>query len=492
MATITSTSGISSVLGTYSGIGSDQIDKLIEAESVGKLRAQSKVSSVESQKTAYSDVRSRLSNLLSKLKDLTNTDTFASKKATSSNEAIATISGGSSSIAGTYDLQVSQLATNTRLVGAKVADNAKTAMNVSGTLSLISNKVYNEGNNRTFDISLDATDTLSDIANKINKKSTDSGISAVVMDGRLVLSNTETGEKSLAVGDNTVSQALGLSTSATNNAAQLNLGKNALFSVNGVSMSSQSNTVSDLVDGVTLTLKQTTAENTTVHLGLTDDVDKTVSAVQSFVDQYNSTYSFIDDSLDVGTPKVSTDDSSSTNKQGALVGDSLMMRLQTQLRSYGSANPTDSTLKVNQIGISIDRNGVMTLDQSKLKKALADNPNAVKEFFNGPEQTTSATSSTSDSATTSSGYAGNMLQLLNGYLEDSVSSSGQTIKGLLKSRTESFDSLIKDLNKQIDRFDDYLTTKRTYYVNMFTKLDAAMMQAEEQMKYFTAQSGNNN
>ena len=114
MASITSSSGVSSTLGSYSGIGSDQIDKLIEAESVPKLRAQAKVSSIEAQKSAYSDVRSRLSNLLNKLKDLTNSDTYTTKKVSSSDETIATISGDSQSIAGTYDVKISRLATTTR------------------------------------------------------------------------------------------------------------------------------------------------------------------------------------------------------------------------------------------------------------------------------------------------------------------------------------------------------------------------------------------
>lgn len=479
MATITSSSGVSSILGQYSGIGSDQIDKLIEAESVPKLRAQARVTSIEAQKAAYSDVRSRLSNLMNKLDDLTDASTYTSKKTSSSDDKIATISGDSKSIAGNYDLKVSQLATHTRLIGNKISGDSKKELGLTGTFTINSNKLDSTGVAKTFDFDITAEDSLAMIATKINKKSSESGVAAVIMDGRLVLSNTETGDKALSIVDNTLTDSLGISSSK----AQLQQGKDALFNINGIDMTSQSNVVSDKIDGVSITLKQVTSGDTVVHLGLENDNDKILTAVKDFVSQYNSTYSFIGDSLDVGTPKVSTDTSTTKNKQGALVGDSLMVRLQGQLRNQGTANPNHADLRVSQIGISIDKDGVMKLDETKLRKAIEENPNAVQEFFSGKQ----ADATTNSPATT--GYADSMKELLNRYLKDSTSENGQVSRGLLKSRTDSFDSLIKDLNNQISRYDDQISAKRTYYVNMFTKLDTALMKAEQQMSYFLSQAG---
>lgn len=479
MASITSSSGISSILGQYSGIGSDQIDKLIEAESVPKLRAQARVTAIQAQKAAYSDVRSRLSNLMNKLEDLTDTSTYTSKKASSSDEKLATISGDSKSIAGNYDLTVQQLATNTRLIGSKISTDSKKELGLSGTLTIQSNHVDKEGHPLTFTFDVTSEDSLAFIATKINKKSNESGVAAVIMDGRLVLSNTKTGDQALTISDNALTASLGISSSQ----AQLQQGKDAKFNINGIDMTSASNVVNDKIDGVSITLKQVTSGDTVVHLGLENDNDKIVSAVKDFVEQYNSTYSFIGDSLDVGTPGVSTDTSSTKNKQGALVGDSLMVRLQSQLRNQGTQNPSYADLRVSQIGISIDKDGVMKLDESKLKKAIEDNPNAVQAFFAGKP----ADSTTGAQATT--GYADNMKELLNRYMKDSTGENGQVGRGLLKSRTDSLDSLIKDLNKQIARFDDQIAAKRTYYINMFTKLDTALMKAEQQMSYFLSQAG---
>ena len=479
MATITSSSGVSSILGQYSGIGSDQIDKLIEAESVPKLRAQARVTSIEAQKAAYSDVRSRLSNLMNKLDDLTDASTYTSKKASSSDDKIATISGDSKSIAGNYDLKVSQLATHTRLIGNKISGDSKKELGLTGTFTINSNKLDSIGVAKIFDFDITAEDSLAMIATKINKKSSESGVAAVIMDGRLVLSNTETGDKALSIVDNALTDSLGISSSK----AQLQQGKDALFNINGIDMTSQSNVVSDKIDGVSITLKQVTSGDTVVHLGLENDNDKILTAVKDFVSQYNSTYSFIGDSLDVGTPKVSTDTSTTKNKQGALVGDSLMVRLQGQLRNQGTSNPNHADLRVSQIGISIGKDGVMKLDETKLRKAIEENPNAVQEFFSGKQ----ADATTNSPATT--GYADSMKELLNRYLKDSTSENGQVSRGLLKSRTDSFDSLIKDLNNQISRYDDQISAKRTYYVNMFTKLDTALMKAEQQMSYFLSQAG---
>lgn len=493
MATVTSSSGISSILGTYSGIGSDQIDKLIEAESTSKYRAQAKIETINKQKTVYSDVKTRLTNLLTKISDLSYDYNLQPKKATSTDSNKVAISAGGTAIDGTYDVKVSQLATSTRFIGAKITDNAKNDLNLSGTLTLTSSKTDSEGNNKQFNFDIATTDSLGEIATKINKQSKDSGITAIVMDGRLVLSNTETGDKSLDVVDNELAQQLGLSktvATASGQVAQVQNGLKAQFSINGIEMESNSNTIDDKVDGLTFTLNQKTDGDNFIRTTVANDTDKTISAVQSFVDQYNSTYSFIKEKLDVGTPKLSSDSSTSDNKQGDLVGDSLMMRLQMQLRTMATSNPNQAGVQISQLGISVDREGVMSLDKDKLSKALADNPDAVKDFFKGTNTTT--TTGETETTTHTNGYVDNMKNFLNSYLKDTVDSSGRLNTGFLKSRTDSLDTLIKDLNKQVERFDEQLDAKRTYYVNMFTKLDAAMMQAEEQMNYFAAQTGNNN
>ena len=67
MASITSSSGISTTLGSYSGVTSDDIEKLLSADTTKKMLAQNKITTINDQKTAWNDVRTRLNSLLSKV-----------------------------------------------------------------------------------------------------------------------------------------------------------------------------------------------------------------------------------------------------------------------------------------------------------------------------------------------------------------------------------------------------------------------------------------
>src|SRR5699024_11990023 len=84
MASITSASGVSSILGQYSGITSTEIEELLQGETVPKIRAQNRIEDIQKQKTAWSDVKSRLNNFLTKLKVLQSNEAFQTKKASSS------------------------------------------------------------------------------------------------------------------------------------------------------------------------------------------------------------------------------------------------------------------------------------------------------------------------------------------------------------------------------------------------------------------------
>jgi len=124
MASVTSSSGISTTLGSYSGITSDDIESLLAADSVNKTRAQNKITTITAQKTAWSDISTRLTNFLNKVEALQKVDAYQTKKVTTSNSSIASIAGTTDAPEGTYDLKVNQLATATKVTGTKVADSS--------------------------------------------------------------------------------------------------------------------------------------------------------------------------------------------------------------------------------------------------------------------------------------------------------------------------------------------------------------------------------
>ncbi|MFR4286194.1 MAG: flagellar filament capping protein FliD [Enterococcus italicus] len=469
MASITSSSGISTTLGSYSGVTSDDIEKLLSADTAKKVLAQNKITTINDQKTAWNDVRTRLNSLLSKVEELQKAETFATKKVTNSDESIASITTTADAAENDFSLKITQLATTTKLIGNKLSGSSKTALGISGSFSLTNSQ------DKAFTFTVESTDTLKSLTDKINVETKNSAISASIIDNRLVLTSSTTGEHAITVAGESA-DALGISSTKK---ASYSLGQQAEFELDGLALKSDSNSVSNVVEGVTFTLKKASTDSTTIKV--TTDTNKTVQAVKDLVSQYNSTMSFISDNLSVGDP------SKESNTTGKLQGDSTLRTLQERLSSlFTSSAVTGTSLKANDVGISlIDRDGTLGLDEDKLKKALSEDGNAVKNFFYQTDGAKSTIASTSNVSETN-GYTAVLKKLVDGYLVDTTAN-----KGIIATKAATFDLAIKDLNKQITRFDEILTMKRDRYVDMFTRLDQAMMEAESQLSYFTTQASSN-
>jgi flagellar hook-associated protein 2 len=469
-----------SFLGQYSGITTDVVDQLIEAESGGKTLLQNKVTKYNQEKSAWSEISSALSNFQTKLKSLQNNDSYYSKIAKSSNEDLATISGNSDAKnGGDFELLVSQLAKQTKLTGSQVsaAETNSTDLNLNGKLTFTYQGEKTDDSPETVDIDITEKDSLLDIADKINKESKNIGVSAVVINKRLVLTNNKSGAKETTLDQtkNTATlAALGLNTSA-------DLGQAAKYSLDGIDMESDSNVISDAIDGATITLKKEIKPEDTVTLSLKNDDSKTVKAATDFVTQYNNLMSLIKSDLDVGNPSASTADSSSTNVQGKLVGDSTLQRLQSSLRNMITQADKDNgaSLSPFDMGFSVDKDGVLSLDEDKFKSQLADSPEKVHDFFYVQGED-------SFDESTDTGYTAKLNNLVNEFI-----SNDATKKGIITNKSDSIDKMVKDLNSQIDDFTARLADKREQYIAQFTQLDSIMMQAESQMQYMQSQLGVN-
>lgn len=476
-ATSTPNAGLS-FLGQYSGITTDVVDQLIEAESGGKTLLQNKVTKYNQEKSAWSEISSALSNFQTKLKALQNNDSYYSKIAKSSNEDLATISGNSDAKnGGDFELLVSQLAKQTKLTGSQVsaAETNSTDLNLNGKLTFAYQGEKTDDSPETVDIDITEKDSLLDIADKINKESKNIGVSAVVINKRLVLTNNKSGAKETTLDQtkNTATlAALGLNTSA-------DLGQAAKYSLDGIDMESDSNVISDAIDGATITLKKEIKPEDAVTLSLKNDDSKTVKAATDFVTQYNNLMSLIKSNLDVGNPSASTAESSSTNVQGKLVGDSTLQRLQSSLRNMITQADKDNgaSLSPFDMGFSVDKDGVLSLDEDKFKSQLADSPEKVHDFFYVQGED-------SFDESTDTGYTAKLNNLVNEFI-----SNDATKKGIITNKSDSIDKMVKDLNSQIDDFTARLADKREQYIAQFTQLDSIMMQANSQMQYMQSQLG---
>lgn len=482
-STTTGSISSSSYMGQYSGITSDTIDQLLQSDELRKIVIQNKIDKINTKSQAWTDISTRLGNLMSKLEALQDESTYQTKKVTSSDDTIATISGTSNSLEGSYDLVVKQLATSSKITGGIVSKadgttkiSTKDALGYSGKLT-ITNASANGSESKTIELDIKATDSLKDIANAINnaKDPSDStgtkgaGLKATIVNNQLVVTSEEMGDRTLTISGD-LKDKLGFA----DDVVKRTKGQSAKFTLDGIEMERNSNTPTDVVDGVTFTLKKADPTKT-ITLGLTNDTDKELSAVKDFVNQYNSVMSFLSEKMDVGDP------SKSDNKTGDLAGDSTLISLQSKLQSTVLGGKSVDGVSASTLGLSVDRNGTLSLDETKFKAQLAKNPNAVKDFFFVD------TSSKYSTEKTGTGYTADFKAVLDRYTSTKSGS-----EGVISLRKSSYQSEIKDYNKQIERITEQIATKRARYVTMFTNLDTAIGNLQSQFSYFQSQKSSSN
>lgn len=477
MAGVTSSTGISSTLGTYSGITSQDIDKLIEAESVPLLKLTNRKTQMTDQQNAWKDVKLRLNTLFTKIENLQKNATFNTRVITSSNSDKVTMTATDGADIQDYQLTVEKLATASKGVSGEIPGLAgKTIyekLDKTGTLELTNH----EGKVSTIKVS--DGDSLKEITNKINATTKESGVKASIVNNRLVVASVETGEKNIQIGGD-LADDLGFSASE----GTYTKGQNAEFTIDGMKVTRPTNIISDVVENVTITLKTETKEPVTI--GMKNDDDKLVGAVKELVDQYNAVMDFVAEKLAVGDP------SKKDNKTGTLAGDSSLIRLQSSLRMLMTGAPgengTTTIIKPSEIGIdSKDKTSAVKFDETKFREALKKDPEAIKNFFfNKVSQEVESIDKDGNNVQSIEkveiGYTKKLKDLMNTYLSDEKGK-----KSVFTTRTETLSQNLKDLDSRIELFTERIDKKRDYYVKTFSRLDQVMMQAESQMAYLQSQ-----
>lgn len=454
-----------SFIGSYSGIDKGTIDQLMAAEKLPLIQLSNKKENITEKQNAWKDINTRLNSLFEKVKALQNKDTFNAKASSSTNDKNVSMTAGRNATAGIFRVNVSQIATNTTVIfDAIEGTNSKDNLGMTGSFT-IRNQDFdtNKPDGSSTTISIKDGDSLSTIANSINEKVKQTGINATVINNRLVLTDTKTGKRNIQLEDGEGHVGTLANLGFTDKSQKL--GDIAKFNINGIDVESDSNSVTDVLDSVTINLSKVHEGDDYDTVTITQDNSVLEKAVKEFVDQYNSTMTFIEDKLKAGDPEV-------PGSKGALAGDSSLMRLHSSLRNLVTStvpNADSDITDISRLGVTtIDKFGQLQFDSAKLTKALAEDPEKVMKFFihkDGDGKDTGFTSRLKD------------------YVDSFISSN----KGVIKIKTESFDKTLKDLTKQIDNFNTRMVKKEAYYVKMFTALDVALMQAESQMSWLQGQ-----
>lgn len=459
-----------SALGTGSGVDLNTLlSQLSAAEQTRLTPLTTQQTSYKSKLTAYGVLQSALAKLETASAALKKADTLNSTAVSGSNTAFSATTDSAAS-AGTYSIEVTNLAKSQSLLSTEVA-SATTKLGNNSTTRTIT--ITQPGKKDPLEISLSSEQTsLTGIRDAINKQ--EGSVSASIMKADdntyyLALTAKDTGTQSemtvSVTGDPTLNDFLNYTPSSTGGSgamAQKVKAEDATLSVNGVNITRQSNTITDAPQGVTINLKAVTKTDTPEQLTIVRDSSATKAAIQSFVDAYNSLQTTFA-SLTKYTEVEAGQDQSTSN--GALVGDGTLHSIQTQLKSQLASSQSGDLKTLASMGITQDLEGKLVVDSTKLDAALKDKPNSVTAFFVGDGKTT--------------GFATRTDNFLNTALDKT--------DGTLKTVTDGINKSLKNLDKQVKATTTSIETTIERYKTQFTQLDKLMTSMNSTARFLTQQ-----
>ena len=357
------------------GIDVKSIVNQILNQQTGPLTAwQNEQTDLSTQAGLLAGLNNNLTNLAATVLSLANpSGPLASQSATSSDSSILTASAATTAAAGTHQIVVSKLATAGTIYTDPLTDSNTSILQNGATTGDIHLQVGGpSGATHDIVITQGSNDTLTTLASYINAQKW--GVTAnVVTDAngaRLALYSQSTGTPgALAVTSN--------DTGLTFNAPVG--GTNASLTIDGVPISSTSNTVTGALSGVTLNLASADA-GTPVQVTVGPDTAQATTAINNFVNAYNAVMGVINTQFTVNP---------TTNTEGPLGGDSALRSLQSSLLNDVTYSMSGNSGLVNlaSLGIDMNNDGTLTVNQvatdihPSLAGVLATNPSAVQNFF---------------------------------------------------------------------------------------------------------------
>lgn len=464
---------------TFNGIGSGlDVDSIVGAI-VGAERAptENRLDRLETNSTeelsAVGQLSSALDEFVSAVEDLGDADLYQGRSVSVGDDELLSASADETAQTGSYQIQIEQVATAHKI--ATQAVTAGTTTIGTGTLSL-------HLGDSSFDVTIDEdSDTLAGIRDAINNDENNIGIKASIINddtgARLVLTSDETGEENIITvtaedDDGNARDASGLSAlvydpndinsvgdgGVVHDAKELATPQNALLYVDGLSVSSASNSVESAIEGVSIDLLSAQndddfTDGNTINLTISNDENAISEALNNFVSVYNSFKSVVDQ-LTV----VVVNEGSTGNLTGALTGDStvrnLLSTIRTELSTGVDENPDELQYLVN-LGITTDEDGMLTLDSEMLSDAMDSNFDDVSALFTGDK-------GFSERLTTAlEGYTGvdNILEQRQDRLQQTITGIDEDREALeermalvetrLYAQYQAADSLIASLNNTL-------------------------------------------
>jgi flagellar hook-associated protein 2 len=444
--------------GLATGIDTDSlINSLMDVERIPLNRLETEKDYLNSRLKAFTDFDSKLNGLFDAVKDLDTSSELRSYTATLASEDYFSATASGSASAGSYQIEVKSLAVQEKEVAAGVADTDTTTY--SGTLTISIDTITASGDPPTYsgsptatEITIDAGSTLADIAEAINNS--DANVSATIInDGsgstpyRLVITADNAGDSVAVSGTGDLDQSTGAILFT-----QAQAGAEAHILVDGsVDIYNSSNTFTNRLPGVTLTLNKANTAGESTSLAVNVDTDGIKTKIETLVAKYNAVITFISDQADASWGR----------DQGLLtVKQRLQNLLVTKIDGTGSFN------YLTELGLSTDqKTGTLSIDSSKLTEAIGEDLDSVEKLLDGETDVEGIASKFST------------------YLDDITDS----IDGLLAARKSTTDDSIRRIDNNISIMEARLDKRESTLRAQFDALEKLVSTMNSQSEYLSKQ-----
>ncbi|HEX3361869.1 MAG TPA: flagellar filament capping protein FliD [Solirubrobacterales bacterium] len=429
---------------TVNGLGSSlNIEQIIEetmaVESQSKTRLELRTGEVKARETALQAIKTKLEAVESATFNLKSASLWEDVQTVSSSSTAVTAELNGAAGSGGYQVQVSQLARAEQRTYTFTESAEPQTLTIGGQT-----------------IELGANAKLADVVAAINSNH-ETGVSAVEVGKKLVLSSRTTGAESTI-------EASG--TGLTPEESKTKLGLNAKYVVDGTAGESASNVLKEAIPGVTLTIGAVTTGPVTVNVGEPAPSTKAIAeAVKSFVTAYNSAVEYIEAKTSeqpVKEPKTQEE-----ANRGILFGDSALTSLLSQMRmtlSESGLGALGISTGAPNAAVSAESNsvkGLLVFEESKLTTLLNNSPTEAREAITGA----------------------------NGFVTDLEPIVNQAVKpgGGIAERISAATAEAASMREQMTALEERLLLKEERLHSQFTAMETALAKAKSESEWLAGQ-----
>ena len=396
--------------------------------------------------SAFGQLSSAISSIDSALEGLEDVDALDGRSASSEDEDVFTLSAAGGAAVGRFDIQIDQLAQGQRLSSTTAYTSEDDPVGY-GTLE------FSLGGD-SFSVEIDpAAQSLAEVRDAINAASDNPGLQANIL-------NTDAGAILQFTSDRSGADSeIVMSTSGGDgelanfiaNMSESQAYANAIVYVDGHLVTSSSNTLDDVLEGVTIELNEA-RPGEIFEFSVNRDQSSAISAMETFVQAYNS---YVAQAQAMGGYDPDSEIA------GSLNGDSILRGASNQLRSALTRNYGGEDATLSAFGLELDVEGKLSIDEDALSAAVADDFTAFRDFLESEN-----------------GFIASLSSITAGYIDDD---------GIISGRLESLNQSLESIEERGDALDARMERVEARYLAQFTALDTMLAQLQQTSSYLTQQ-----